>query len=112
MTKPRPLRKTDLIVHFIEHFAARDVKLRRSDAREFLEELHRLCVSQLNDTGEFTLPGLVKFVARDRPARNGRNPRTRETIRIEPRRVATGRIAKQLKDALGYRGRSSSKTTR
>ena len=72
----RRMRKTDLMTHFIEHFSSRGVALRRSDAREFLEELHRLCVQQLKDTGEFTLPRIAKFVLRHRAARAARNPRT------------------------------------
>ena len=83
MARLRRLRRTDLMAHFVEHFAARGLTLRRADAREFLEELHRLCVQQLKDTGEFTLPRMAKFVVRQRPARTGRNPRTGEALRIE-----------------------------
>ena len=52
--KVRRMGKTDVMAHFVEHFTARGLTLGRADAREFLEEL-RLCVQQLNDTGEFTL---------------------------------------------------------
>ena len=100
MTKPRHLRKTDLMAHFVEHFAARGVTLRRADAREFLEELHRLCAQQLKDTGEFTLPRMATFVLRQRPARTGRNPRTGEAIQIKAREAVTVRVARQLKDSL------------
>ena len=94
------MRKTDLIAHFIEHFAARGLTLRRADAREFLEELQRLCVRELKDTGEFTLPRLATFVRRQRAAGPARNPRTGEAIRIEAREAVTVRIARQLKDSL------------
>ena len=98
--KVRRMGKTDVMAHFVEHFAARGLTLGRADAREFLEELHRLCVQQLNDTGEFTLPRMAKFVLRQRPARNGRNPATGESIRIEARKVVTVRVAQQLKGSL------------
>ena len=100
MTRPRRLRRTDLMAHFVEHFAARGLRLRRADAREFLEELHRLCVQQLKDTGEFTLPRMAKFVVRQRRARTGRNPGTGEAIRIEAKKAVGVRVAKQLKDSL------------
>ena len=96
--KPRQMRKTDLIAYFIEHFAARGVMLRRADAREFLEELQRLCVRQLKDTGEFTLPSMAKFVVRQRAARTTRNPRTGDPIQLEARKAVTARVARQLKD--------------
>ncbi len=84
--KVRRMGKTDVMAHLVEHFAARSLTLGRADAREFLEELHRLCVQQLKDTGEFTLPCMAKFVMRQRPARNGRNPATGEAIRIEAKK--------------------------
>lgn len=98
--KVRRMGKTDVMAHFVEHFAARGLTLGLAAAREFLEELHRLCVPQLKDTGEFTLPRRAKFVLRQRPARNGCNPATGEVIRIEARKVVTVRVAKQLKDSL------------
>lgn len=88
------------MAHFIEHFAARGIRLRRADAREFLEELHRLCVQQLKDTGEFTLPRMAKFVLRPRAARTGRNPRAGEAIQLKAGEAVTARVAQQLKDAL------------
>ena len=95
----RPMRKTDLMAHFIEHFSSRGVALRRADAREFLEELHRVCVRQLKDTGEFTVPRIAKFILRQRAARAGRNPRTGAPIRIAAGQAVTARVARQLKDA-------------
>ena len=100
MASVRRLRKTDLMVHFIEHFSSLGLTLRRSDAREFLEELHRLCVQQLKDTGEFTLPRIAKFVLRQRAARTGRDPRTGESIRIRAGQAVTARVARQLKDGV------------
>lgn len=98
--KARRMGKTDVMAHFVEHFAARGLTLGRADAREFLEELHRLCVQQLNETGEFRLPRMAKFVLRQRPARAGRNPRTGEAIQVKARKAVTVRIARQLKDSL------------
>jgi DNA-binding protein HU-beta len=48
----------------------------------------------------FVLPGLGKLVLVDRKARQGRNPKTGETIMIPAKKVVKFRIAKQAKDAI------------
>ena len=50
--------------------------------------------------GAVTLPGLGKFVCRDRPERMVRNPATGEQMKKEADRVAKVSIAKALKDAV------------
>ena len=62
MAEARKMSKTELFAHFVEHFAAVNISLKRADAREFFEELQRLCEQQLQDCGEFTLPGIAKLV--------------------------------------------------
>ena len=94
------MRKTDLLAHYVEHFAAFDIGFTRAHAREFLDELQRICQEQLLETGEFTLPGIATLVLHKRDARSGRNPATGETITISARSVVRTRIAKQLKDAV------------
>ena len=90
----------DRDAHFVEHFGAVNNSLKRADAREFFEELQRLCGQQLQDCGEFTLPGIAKLVLQKREARTGRNPATGEAIEIPSKQVVKARIAKQLKDAV------------
>ena len=72
----------------------------KSGMRPFFEELQRLCEQQLQDCGEFTLPGIAKLVLQKREARTGRNPATGEAIEIPTKQVVKARIAKQLKDAV------------
>ncbi len=100
MAEAHKMSKTELFAHFVEHFAAVNISLKRADAREFFEELQRLCEQQLQDCGEFTLPGIAKLVLQKREARTGRNPATGEAIAIPPKQVVKARIAKQLKDAV------------
>ena len=100
MAEVRKMGKTELFAHFVEHFAALNISLTRADAREFFEELQRLCEQQLQDPGEFTLPGIAKFVLQSREARTGRNPATGQAIEIPAKQVVKARIAKQLKDAV------------
>ena len=100
MAEARKIGKTELFAHFVEHFAAVNISIKRADAREFFEELQRLCEQQLQDCGEFTLPGIAKLVLQKREARTGRNPATGEAIEIPTKQVVKARIAKQLKDAV------------
>ncbi len=87
--------KTQLFAHFSEKF-----NMKRSDVREFFDELQRLSEEQLNASGEFTVPGMVKLVKQNRPARMGRNPATGEQIQIQAKTVVKARIPKQLKDSV------------
>ena len=73
---------------------------KRAHAREFFDELQRICQEELFETGEFTLPGIARLVLHRRETRTGRNPATGETITISARSVVRARIAKQLKDAV------------
>ena len=65
--------KSELFSHFAERF---DIK--RTQSREFFDELAILCEKELKRTGEFVIPGLVKLVRKETKAR----------------------IVKQLKDAV------------
>lgn len=49
---------------------------------------------------EISLPGFGKFKVQDRPAREGRNPATGETLTIAASRKLSFTPAKALKDAL------------
>jgi DNA-binding protein HU-beta len=59
------------------------------------------CVSEgLKKGDEVSVAGLGIFVAKARPARVGRNPRTGESIKIAATRTPKFRAAKALKDAV------------
>ena len=95
MAEARRMGKSELFSHFAERF---DVK--RTQAREFFNELQQLSERELKRTGEFVLPGMVKLVVQNRKARTGRNPATGEQIQIPAKTVVKARIAKQLKDSV------------
>ncbi len=95
MPEARRMGKSELFSHFAERF---DVK--RTQAREFFDELQQLSERELKRTGEFVLPGMVKLVVQNRKARTGRNPATGEQIQIPAKTVVKARIAKQLKDSV------------
>jgi DNA-binding protein HU-beta len=95
MAEARRMGKSELFSHFAERF---DVK--RTQARDFFDELALLCEKELKRTGEFVLPGMVKLVVQKRSARTGRNPATGEPIKIPAKTVVKARIIKQLKDSV------------
>ena len=100
MAVARKMGKTELFAHFVDHMEQFDINLRRGDVRAFFDELQQLCEKQLQESGEFTLPGIAKLVLQKREARMGRNPATGEAIEIPAKQVVKARIAKQLKDAV------------
>ena len=73
MADARRMGKSELFSHFAERF-----EVKRTQAREFFDELTTLAEKELKRSGEFVLPGMVKLVGQKRKAR----------------------IAKQLKDTV------------
>ena len=86
--------KSELFSHFADRF-----EMKRTQAREFFDEMTTLAEKELKRSGEFVLPGMVKLVVQKRKARMGRNPATGEAIKIPAKTVVKARIAKQLKDS-------------
>ncbi len=95
MPEARRMGKSELFSHFAERF-----EVKRTQARDFFDELAMLCEKELKRTGEFVLPGMVKLVVQKRKARTGRNPATGEPIKIAAKTVVKARIVKQLKDSV------------
>jgi DNA-binding protein HU-beta len=95
MAEARRMGKSELFSHFAERF-----EVKRTQAREFFDELTALAEKELKRSGEFVLPGMVKLVVQKRKARMGRNPATGEAIKIPAKTVVKARIAKQLKDTV------------
>ena len=75
--------------------------MKRTQAREFFDELTTLSEKELKRSGEFVLPGMVKLVVQKRKARMGRNPATGEAIKIpgKDRRQGAYRQAAQGRGA-------------
>lgn len=72
----------------------------RKEVSEMLETLVGMACAETKKSGEFTLPGLGKLVKKNRPARQGRNPATGETIQIPAKTVVKFRLAKAAKEAI------------
>ena len=87
--------KSELFSHFAERF-----NMKRTEARDFFDELTALSEKELKRSGEFVLPDMVKLVVQKRQKRMGRNPATGAAIEIPAKTVVKARIAKKLKDAV------------
>jgi DNA-binding protein HU-beta len=83
-----------------DHLAASDPSLTKVKAKEILDTV----LTALRDAAvkgeEVSLPGFGKFKVQDKPARQGRNPRTGETLEIAATKKLVFQPAKPLKDAL------------
>ena len=86
MADARRMGKSELFSHFAERF-----EVKRTQAREFFDELSVLAEKELKRSGEFVLPGMVKLVVQKRKARMGRNPATGEAIKIPAKTVVKAR---------------------
>jgi DNA-binding protein HU-beta len=89
------MSQSEILNHFAQKF---DIK--RSQVKEFFEELANLAGTEVKRNGEFVLPGLGKMVKSERKAREGRNPATGETIKIPAKTTLKFRIGKAMKDSV------------
>lgn len=72
----------------------------KADAERAVETMIDSIVGSLKSGEEVSIAGLGIFAAKARPGREGRNPRTGETIHIKATRTAKFRPAKALKEAI------------
>lgn len=94
-TTGKRMSQSEILNHFAQKF---DIK--RSQVKEFFEELANLAGAEVKRNGEFVLPGLGKMVKSERKAREGRNPATGETIKIPAKTTLKFRIGKAMKDSV------------
>ena len=95
MAQAQKMTKSALFAFFADKF-----EVKRTEVRDWFDELAALAEKEIKRSGEFTLPGMVKLSVRKSKARMGRNPATGEAIKIPAKTVVKARIAKQLKDAV------------
>ncbi|OGG68251.1 DNA-binding protein [Candidatus Kaiserbacteria bacterium RIFCSPHIGHO2_12_FULL_56_13] len=72
----------------------------RADAERAVETVIESITMALKGGDEVSVAGLGIFVAKARPARTGRNPRTGASIQIAATRTPKFRPAKALKEAV------------
>lgn len=93
MTKP--MTKTQLVAALAEATGGD-----KASANKSIEALTDIISKEVAAGGAVTLPGLGKFMCRDRPARMVRNPATGEQMHKDADRVVKVTIAKALKDVI------------
>jgi nucleoid DNA-binding protein len=72
----------------------------KADAERMMETLIDTITGSLKGGNEVAIAGLGKFTAKMRAAREGRNPRTGEAVKIPAMRVPKFSASKTLKDAV------------
>ena len=90
------MNKTDLIAA-----AAEQSGLSKKDTERVLNAAIDTIVASLAKGERVQISGFGIFETKDREARVGRNPRTKETIEIPATRTPAFKASKALKDAVG-----------
>ena len=78
---------------------ARRIEQPQTVVKAVLDELAQHIQEAVEIGNELTLQGVAKFGSKERPAREGRNPATGETMHIKAKRVPDIKALKPLKDA-------------
>ena len=72
----------------------------KGEAEKHLEAFTTTVSEALKAGEEIHLPGFGKFYVREQKAREGRNPQSREKMRIEARKVPAFKARKALKESI------------
>lgn len=72
----------------------------KADAKKNVDAVISALTTSLTAGNEVSLNGFGKFKVNDRPAREGRNPATGETIQIAASKAVKFSASKTLKDVL------------
>ena len=89
------MNKSELIDHI-----AQQADMSKAAASRALEAAIDAITDALKNGDSVSLVGFGTFVATEREARTGRNPRTGDAIKIDKAKVPKFRPGKALKDAL------------
>lgn len=95
MATAQKMTKSALFAFFADKF-----EVKRTEVRDWFDELAALAEKELKRSGEFTLPGVVKLSVRKSKARMGRNPATGEPIKIPAKTRVKATVVKAMKDAV------------
>ena len=89
------LTKADLSNHLIEN-----LELAKKDADSLVNSFLESIASSLHNGEGVELRGFGSFRLRDRKARQGRNPRSGQSIQVPPKRVVYFKLGKKLRSQL------------
>ncbi|HLM54374.1 MAG TPA: HU family DNA-binding protein [Pseudoxanthomonas sp.] len=89
------MNKTDLVDKVAE-----TADLSKAEATRAVDAVISSVTKALKEGDNVTVVGFGTFQVRERAARSGRNPKTRETIQISASKNPTFKAGKALKDAV------------
>lgn len=89
------MTKTDLI-----NFMAEEAGLTKADATRALDAFMSGVTKGLKESGKVALTGFCTFQAEKKEAKEGRNPRTGEIVKIPARIAVKAKAGSKLKEAL------------
>ena len=89
------MNKTELIAAIAEQ-----TELSKKDAGKALEAFVNVVTDELKKGGKIQLVGFGTFEVTERAAREGRNPRTKETMTIPASKAPKFKAGKALKDTV------------
>jgi len=75
-------------------------ELTKKDAEKFLKAFEESVTEELADGGKVQLVGFMTLEVAERKEREGRNPRTNETMVIPASKAVRFKVGKALKDAV------------
>ena len=92
--------KTDLVLEVHSLLDSQEVELSKKDSTKVVDAVLDSIIKLTNEKDKLQLTGFGNFEARERAARDGRNPSTGETIQIEAKRVPAFKAGKTFKDTI------------
>ncbi len=89
------MNKTELIVAL-----AQKAEITKKDAEKAVNAFVDVVVDALKEGEKVQIVGFGTFETKERPAREGNNPRTGEKVQIAASKTASFKVGKALKDSL------------
>ncbi len=84
----------------LTNYIAEQTGLTKADSARALEAMMSGVIKGLKEEGSVKLTGFCTFTAKKKEAKEGRNPRTGETVKIPARIAVAVKAGSKLKDAL------------
>ncbi|MCP5464211.1 MAG: integration host factor subunit beta [Deltaproteobacteria bacterium] len=88
------MTKSELIEQLSEHLKS----LSRNEVEIIVDTMFNKMTEALQNGDRIELRGFGTFEVRERPARQGRNPKTGATVYVKNRKVPFFKVGKELKD--------------
>lgn len=84
----------------VQRLTQENPELRASEIEAITDTFFETIVKQLTEGGRVELRGFGSFSTRARDVRNGRNPRTGDTVTVPAKRVAYFKAGREIRERL------------